>query len=258
MSDPNKIGVVEIFGPTIMGEGILTGTPTMFIRTGSCDYNEVCLKCDSMHAVDPKQYKDTIKAMTSEEIVDEVMSKAKGCHWVTLSGGNPVVWNLTEVIIKLQTARKMRVCLETQGTRWADWITYCDLVYVAPKGPGMVKDADLSFINFVGFMNRLEIAFRDNAHRIMPKVAIKVPVFNDGDLDFAEKVTKRYPQYPLCLSVGNHYPPGDDDITLNHLRGSVLEAYEYVIKGVMERPTLMNATILPQMHVLVYGNKQGV
>ena len=33
-----KIRVSEIFGPTIQGEGVLIGLPTVFVRTGGCDY----------------------------------------------------------------------------------------------------------------------------------------------------------------------------------------------------------------------------
>ncbi|TIT89813.1 MAG: 7-carboxy-7-deazaguanine synthase QueE, partial [Mesorhizobium sp.] len=32
------IRVSEIFGPTVQGEGVLIGLPTVFIRTGGCDY----------------------------------------------------------------------------------------------------------------------------------------------------------------------------------------------------------------------------
>ncbi len=33
-----KISVSEVFGPTIQGEGALIGKPTVFVRTGGCDY----------------------------------------------------------------------------------------------------------------------------------------------------------------------------------------------------------------------------
>ncbi len=40
-----KIPVMEIFGPTIQGEGMVIGQKTMFVRTGGCDYS--CSWCDS-------------------------------------------------------------------------------------------------------------------------------------------------------------------------------------------------------------------
>ena len=46
------IRISEIFGPTIQGEGALIGQPTVFVRTGGCDYR--CAWCDSLHAVDSR------------------------------------------------------------------------------------------------------------------------------------------------------------------------------------------------------------
>ena len=43
--------VIEIFGPTIQGEGSEAGLATHFIRVGGCDYR--CSWCDTMYAVDP-------------------------------------------------------------------------------------------------------------------------------------------------------------------------------------------------------------
>lgn len=42
---PDRIRISEIFGPTIQGEGALIGEPTVFVRTGGCDYR--CSWCDS-------------------------------------------------------------------------------------------------------------------------------------------------------------------------------------------------------------------
>ncbi|PGD66807.1 7-carboxy-7-deazaguanine synthase QueE, partial [Bacillus toyonensis] len=35
----SKIPVLEIFGPTIQGEGMVIGQKTMLIRTAGCDYS---------------------------------------------------------------------------------------------------------------------------------------------------------------------------------------------------------------------------
>lgn len=40
-----KIPVMEVFGPTIQGEGMVMGLKTMFVRTAGCDYS--CSWCDS-------------------------------------------------------------------------------------------------------------------------------------------------------------------------------------------------------------------
>jgi hypothetical protein len=61
-----RIAVVEIFGPTIQGEGPLAGSKTMFIRFGGCDYR--CQKCDSLHAVIPGAVKAGARYLTAEEL----------------------------------------------------------------------------------------------------------------------------------------------------------------------------------------------
>lgn len=33
-----RIPVMEIFGPTVQGEGMVIGQKTMFVRTAGCDY----------------------------------------------------------------------------------------------------------------------------------------------------------------------------------------------------------------------------
>ena len=51
-----KVRVSEIFGPTVQGEGPLIGKPTVFVRTGGCDYR--CNWCDTLYAVLPKHSKE--------------------------------------------------------------------------------------------------------------------------------------------------------------------------------------------------------
>src|SRR5262249_59748602 len=46
------IRISEICGPTIQGEGPLLGQPSVFVRTGGCDYR--CAWCDTLYAVLPE------------------------------------------------------------------------------------------------------------------------------------------------------------------------------------------------------------
>ena len=71
MSDRNSdiIRVSEIFGPTIQGEGALIGLPTVFVRTGGCDFR--CSWCDSLHAVD-SHFRDQWRAMGTQDVWHEV------------------------------------------------------------------------------------------------------------------------------------------------------------------------------------------
>ena len=61
----SKIPVLEIFGPTIQGEGRVIGRKTMFVRTAGCDYR--CSWCDSSFTWDGSA-KEDIRMMNAEEI----------------------------------------------------------------------------------------------------------------------------------------------------------------------------------------------
>ena len=85
----SQLRIAEIFGPTIQGEGALIGEPTVFVRTGGCDYR--CAWCDSMHAVDPA-FRHDWATMSSDAVWQEVQRLSGGAPLtVSLSGGNPGV-----------------------------------------------------------------------------------------------------------------------------------------------------------------------
>src|SRR3954449_9550536 len=83
------IPIVEIFGPTIQGEGAEAGLATHFVRVGGCDYR--CSWCDTMYAVDPATVRATARKLTSDDIVSELEHLPGAPEWVTISGGNPAL-----------------------------------------------------------------------------------------------------------------------------------------------------------------------
>ena len=91
-----RIRISEIFGPTIQGEGPLVGRPTVFVRTGGCDYR--CTWCDTLYAVLP-EYHDEWTPMTPAAIMARVNELAGGKPvLVSLSGGNPALQPLSPLI----------------------------------------------------------------------------------------------------------------------------------------------------------------
>lgn len=256
---PSKtsIPVVEVFGPTIQGEGALAGVNTWFVRLGACDYLHVCGICDSMHAVDPKQYKKSAAWTEQAILAEELIQRVAPGSWITISGGNPAMWDLTVLVKALQQAG-LSVAVETQGSRFEDWLRSVDLLTIAPKGPGMLTEnytAAWSLDNFKAFLKELY------AERCFAAVAIKIPIFNAADLDFAESVAHMLQMLehedpePLYLSVGN---PSVSAHNLTVLRELLLKRYTSIVEQVLQRPKLQKAIVLPQLHVLCWGNKQGV
>ena len=237
------IRVSEIFGPTIQGEGVLIGQPTVFVRTGGCDYR--CSWCDSLHAVD-SQYRVDWKPMTVEAIWSEVEALSDGRPlMVSLSGGNPAIQPLGPLIVHGHD-RGYRFALETQGSVSRDWFSALDVLVLSPKPPssGMEFDAE-------ALLACLASAGPE------PRIVLKFVVFDEDDYAFARQVAALCPALPVYLQPGNHTPPppGADDAVID-LTGIMERMYWLVDRVIADR--WFAATVLPQLHVLLWGNKRGV
>jgi 7-carboxy-7-deazaguanine synthase len=254
-----RIAVVEIFGPTIQGEGPLAGTKTMFVRFGGCDYR--CQKCDSLHAVIPRAVKRHARYLRAEDIVDELCQKrgSSGTVWVTLSGGNPCMWDLTR-LVQLLKGNNFAIAVETQGTIFQPWLNGCQMVVISPKAPGMGEKFEPE--KLAHFLTNLNTTF-----------ALKIVIFSALDIEFAVAVWEMIkPHQPLgqeglvFLSLGNPYPPVlDAELNLvdnpdlhEHARDHrlrLLDCYQQLIEEFVQDGRFQHFRFLPQLHVLAYGNE---
>jgi 7-carboxy-7-deazaguanine synthase len=236
---------MEIFGPTIQGEGMVIGQKTMFVRTAGCDYS--CSWCDSAFTWDGSG-KDLIKQMDADEIWKELVSLGgDGFSFVTISGGNPALLKNLSDLIDLLKEKQIKIGVETQGSKWQDWFLDIDELTISPKPPSseMVTDFDALDL-IINNLNR-----NDSSHN----VSLKVVVFDDQDYDYAKKVHFRYPGIPFFLQVGN-----DDNKTIDNqkLIENLLLKYEWLINRVMQDNELKDVKVLPQLHTYIWGNKRGV
>jgi len=240
-----RIRISEIFGPTIQGEGPLIGRPTVFVRTGGCDYR--CSWCDTLYAVLP-EYHDEWTVMTPTEIMARVEGLARGKPvLVSLSGGNPALQPLAP-LIALGRRKGHSFALETQGSISQSWFAELDWLILSPKPPssGMTVDWD-------GFETCLKMA------RGQPRCVLKIVVFDDADYSYAQTVAAHYPALPVYLQVGNPAPlvaaggftPEEADIN------DLLQRFRWLVDRVTA-DRWFAATVLPQLHVLAWGNKRGV
>ncbi len=234
----SEIRISEIFGPTIQGEGALAGQPTVFVRTGGCDYR--CTWCDTLHAVDSK-FRAEWKPMNAEDIMAEVRKLSGGQPiMVSLSGGNPAIHNL-KPLIDGGKKEKYSFALETQGSIAQDWFADLDVLTLSPKPPssGMKTDWDI-------FNECLKMAGD------APKISLKIVVFDEKDYAYAKDAAERYPHLPIYLQPGNHTPPpAQIDVT------GIMERLRWLAERVTE-DRWFSATVLPQLHVLAWGNLRGV
>ena len=240
-----RIPVMEVFGPTVQGEGMVIGQKTMFVRTAGCDYR--CSWCDSAFTWDGSG-KDQIRMLTPEAVWDELrrLGGTRFSH-VTLSGGNPALLASLGGLVALLRENGVRTAVETQGSRWQSWLADIDEVTVSPKPPSSGMDTDWAVLDDV--IGRLAAGPADRSH------SLKIVIFDQTDLDYARRVHARYPGTALFLQTGN---PDVSSADTPDLAASLLARYEWLIDQVSASDDLNNVRVLPHLHTLVWGNKRGV
>lgn len=244
----NCIPVLEIFGPTIQGEGPNVGAKCIFVRVKGCSWH--CSWCDSKYTwmSDPAQ----ATMYSPAELVHElsIRCKASNCKRIVLTGGNPCLYDFTEVLSHLSD--DIILDIETQGDILPSWLSYLDTIVFSPKAPssGMPDVYD----NITEYINQHATCYQ--------QIAIKIPVFDNTDIEFASRyaefVNKLDPE--LSSSVKLYLSVGNSDVnTRESIRDRVLADYEQLIRTINNDMTSFeNVFILPQIHTLIWGNKSGV
>ncbi len=237
------IRVSETFGPTIQGEGVLIGEPTVFVRTGGCDFR--CSWCDSLHAVD-SAYRRTWAEMTTEEVFARIETLSGGVPiMVTLSGGNPAIQPFGS-LIRLGRSHGYRFALETQGTLSPEWFSDLDVLVLSPKPPS----SDMAF-------DPSQLAACVEAAGAGQTVVLKFVVLDEADYRFARDASALHPNLPVYLQPCNHTPPPPDDDSASVDVDGVTDRMLWLVERTL-KDHWYTARILPQLHVMLWGNKRGV
>lgn len=235
-----RLRISEIFGPTIQGEGSVIGVPTVFVRAGGCDYR--CRWCDSLHAVDPVHRHDW-QPMTPDEVMAEVTDLSGGQPLtVSLSGGNPAIQDFAP-LIRLGRARGYDFVMETQGSVARNWFADLATLILSPKPPSSGEKVDWDTFDTC-------LARAGDAETVL-----KIVIFDEADYLWAQEVAGRYPHLPLYLQPGNHTPPAPEGDGID--MDGIMARYEWLI-GRTLADRWFTPRILPQLHVLIWGNKRGV
>lgn len=250
--------VVEVFGPTIQGEGALAGSVSHFIRFGGCDYG--CFWCDSAPAVRPELVREAGK-LSAKQIL-ACVELLRPAEWVTISGGNPALHDLTDLVRGLK-GRGFKVAVETQGSKWKLWLGDVDQLTISPKPPssGMVVlgratlDPDLE-----SYIEAWHLKYTQT-------VNFKVPIFDRVDFEWARdlhaawmaRVPGAWPGIPFFLSVVTRmgglrgdFAGGAIDTTQD-----ILDRYKQVIDWTLADPAMADVRVIPQLHALVWGHERG-
>jgi 7-carboxy-7-deazaguanine synthase len=114
--------IAEIYR-SIQGEGLLTGVPSVFVRTSGCNLR--CWFCDTPYA----SWRPEGRDMSIDEIVAQV--EEWDTQHVVVTGGEPMLF--AELIPLCESLRAIgrHVTIETAGTLYLP--LSCDLMSISPK-----------------------------------------------------------------------------------------------------------------------------
>jgi 7-carboxy-7-deazaguanine synthase len=244
------IRVSEIYGPVCQGEGMLIGRPTIFVRLGGCDYR--CSWCDSLYAVLP-EYRHEWRPMTAEQIAGAVKVLLPGGRGhVTLSGGNPAIHNLAELVGRLGTFS--RVAIETQASVNPHWIRFVDDITLSPKPPSsgnvtpFIDDTPLAAI--IHEWRARQVQAQMDSVGFDQTICLKVVVFNGADYEYARAVHLAYPDIPFYVQAGTEVGKASRD--------DLCDALATLQDNVLADPAMQDVAVLPQLHAILKGHSRGI
>lgn len=183
-----KYPVVEIFD-SIQGEGLYTGAPANFIRLAGCNLS--CTFCDT--------YKEAKEELSPKEIIERL---GYATQIIVITGGEPTIHDLTELIQALRNVHHYRIHLETNGTHTVpsgiDWVS------VSPK-----RDAALAPNHFdeakwlIPHWEFSEINWDISERHYLQPVNDKLHLDMDN-VDLCTWLLKEHPRVDLRLSIQLH------------------------------------------------------
>jgi 7-carboxy-7-deazaguanine synthase len=196
--------------------------------------------------------------MSAEEIFSEIEKLSGGKPlMISLSGGNPAIQPLSG-LIKLGKQKGYQFALETQGSIAQDWFADLDVLTLSPKPPSSGMETDwvkldqcVKAATLPPLSPRTAGGKSEAEGGSVVAVSLKIVVFDEQDYLYAKDAAARYPTLPVYLQPGNHVVNGPAD------QGGLMERMRWLIDRTLSDGWYA-AKILPQLHVLIWGNKRGV
>lgn len=135
-----KLPLMEYFY-SVQGEGYYAGQAAIFIRLAGCDVG--CVWCDVKDSWNPEKH----PKYTPLEIMNLI--KDYPCNLVIITGGEPCMYNLTELTDLLKQG-SYQINLETSGAYPIignfDWITFSPKKFKFPLSENEVKADELKVV----------------------------------------------------------------------------------------------------------------
>jgi len=225
--------IAEIFY-SVQGEGMLTGVPSVFIRTGVCNLR--CTWCDTPYA----SWNPDGQDKSLQGILDQALSHK--AHHVVVTGGEPMIE--PEIVTLTQRLRGagQHITIETAGTVFKP--VECDLLSISPKLANSTPH-DREGGRWAAQHDRL---------RYQPEVLrrliaaypyqLKFVVANESDLDEIERMVAEL--------------QADRERVLLMPEGVTTAVLADRSRWLVELCKQRGFRFSPRLHVLIWGDKRGV
>ncbi len=156
----------EIF-LSIQGEGILSGLPTIFVRTTGCNLR--CVWCDTKFS----------RSKGQEKSVGEVLKQIKRLKFkrVCLTGGEPLIQEELPLLIEQLLKRKYQLSIETNGSKDISMLPKEVVISLDIKCPSSNESQNILFTN-LNFLSK--------------KDQCKFVIRNKKDYEYAKRIIREY------------------------------------------------------------------
>lgn len=227
--------ISEVFY-SIQGEGILTGVPSVFIRTAGCHLR--CRWCDSQHAAR--------RGRGSERTIDSLVAEVHRhpTRYCVLTGGEPMLAEGIPELAKRLVDGGRHVTIETAATIPPRGIP-CSLASISPKLKNSTPGAEVSSA----------VRRRHEAQRLNPDLIRHWMDHCDYQLKFVVCTgTDIAEVMDLLKRLDRHVPP---EKVLLMPEGVDVDAFSTVAESVIEACKAQGFRFCDRLHIRLFGNQRG-
>ncbi len=224
------------------GEGVLTGTPSVFVRTSGCNLR--CGFCDTPFA----SWEPVGEQMSVSQIVEQVHLTADShtddtpASHVVLTGGEPMLQHEIELLCKEIKSAGFHVTMETAGTIFKQ--LKCDLMSISPKLSNSDPEAGRAG----------EWLAKHQSKRHQPQVVRQLIESYEYQLKFVVDTPEDLDEIIEYLTQIN---PPDRAKVLLMPQGIEIESLAETEQWLIPLCDEHQFTYCPRKHIQWYGNKRG-
>jgi 7-carboxy-7-deazaguanine synthase len=222
--------ICEIY-QSIQGEGMLTGTASVFVRTSGCNLR--CWFCDTPFS----SWRPEGEYQSTEQIVQQVGSYA--ANHVVLTGGEPMIFSTIGQLTRAIRQKGRHLTIETAGTTWHS--VECDLWSISPKLAGSAPKSAGSW----------QLAHQQRRHR--PEV-VRQMMRQAYQLKFVVDVRGEAEEVLQYLDLLGSY---DAKRVLLMPQGTTVEDLDQRAEWLEPWCQKHGLTFCPRSHIYWFGNRRG-